>query len=504
MNYRRSIHDYTHESDECGMEIIFKKSVRGRKGVSLPELDVPMNAVIEPKYRRGRDADLCELSELDVVRHFTALSRRNFGVDTNFYPLGSCTMKYNPKICEKAAQFAGFSDLHPLLPQLRHGGMLTQGALSVLYELERLLCDISGMDAFTLQPMAGAHGELTGMMLVAAYHRDKGNEKTEVLIPDEAHGTNPSSAAIAGYTVRPVPTNPETGVIDSATLESMIGPQTAAIMMTNPNTLGIFNSQIGKISECAHRHDALLYYDGANLNAILGKFRPGDADFDVVHINLHKTFATPHGGGGPGAGPVGVKKKLEEFLPVSRIVKRPDSTYSLNYNYPKSIGYIAPFYGNFAVCLKAYAYILMLGGEGLSEVSENAVLNANYVLNGLKKSFDVPYLRTCMHECVITAAKQAGHGVNALDIAKRIIDLGFHPPTVYFPLIVREALMIEPTETESKETLDAFIAAMETVAAEARQNPDGFHEAPAATPVGRLDEVKAARDMDFAWKEIAE
>jgi glycine dehydrogenase subunit 2 len=483
------------------MEIIFKKSVRDRKGVSLPRLDVPVNMTIDARYRRAKDAELCELSELDVVRHFTALSRCNFGVDTNFYPLGSCTMKYNPKVCEKIAQLEGFASLHPLLPQLRRGGMLTQGALAVLYELERLLCDISGMDAFTLQPMAGAHGELTGMMLVAAYHRDRDNRKNEVLIPDEAHGTNPSSAAIAGYTVRPVPTNPKTGIIDCATLDAMVGPQTAAVMLTNPNTLGIFNSDIGRIAECAHRHDALLYYDGANLNAILGKFRPGDADFDVVHINLHKTFGTPHGGGGPGAGPVGVKKKLEEFLPVSRVVKRQDNTYSLNYNYPKSIGYIAPFYGNFSVCLKAYAYILLLGGDGLSEASENAVLNANYVKNRLKSSFDVPYDRTCMHECVLSAARQARNGVGALDIAKRLIDMGFHPPTVYFPLIVKEALMIEPTETESKETLDAFVAAMKTIAVEARDNPAPLHEAPVSTPVGRLDEVKAAREMDFAFAE---
>ncbi len=481
------------------MDIIFRKSVSGRKGVSLPALDVPTTVAVEEKYRRKTDADLCELSELDVVRHFTALSRMNYGVDTNFYPLGSCTMKYNPKICEKIAQLEGFCSLHPLLPQLRRGGMLTQGALAVLYELERLLCELSGMDAFTLQPMAGAHGELTGMMLIAAYHRDKGNDKNEVLIPDEAHGTNPSSAAIAGYRVTPVPTNPATGVIDLATLEAMIGPHTAAVMMTNPNTLGIFNSQIGKIADCAHKHDALLYYDGANLNAILGKFRPGDASFDVMHINLHKTFGTPHGGGGPGAGPVGVKKFLEEFLPVSRIVKRPDNTYSLNYNFPKSIGYIAPFYGNFGVCLRAYAYILLLGREGLAEVSNNAVLNANYVMNCLKKSYHVPYPRTCMHECVVSAMGQAKAGISALDIAKRLIDLGFHPPTVYFPLIVREALMIEPTETESKETLDAFVAAMNSVAGEALLNPALLHDAPVTTPVGRLDEVKAARDMDFSF-----
>ena len=481
------------------MTIIFKKSIKGRRGVVLPELDVPLANDIPQEYRRVAGLDLCELSELDVVRHFTDLSRKNFGVDTNFYPLGSCTMKYNPKVCEKIAQLEGFSALHPLLPQLRRGGMLTQGALAVIYELERLLCEITGMDAFTLQPMAGAHGELTGMMLIAAYHKNKGNKKNEVLIPDEAHGTNPSSAAIAGYTVRPVPTNTETGMIDVSMLESMIGPQTAAIMMTNPNTLGIFNSHIQKISFLARSFDALLYYDGANLNAILGKFRPGDAHFDVMHVNLHKTFATPHGGGGPGAGPVGVKKHLEEFLPISRVVKRSDSTYSLNYNYPKSIGYIAPFYGNFSVCLRAYAYILMLGAKGLTEVSENAVLNANYVMHSLKNHFHVPYVRTCMHECVISAKNQMLQGVSAPDIAKFLIDMVFHPPTVYFPLIVKEALMIEPTETESKETLDLFIAAMKTIAEKTGKNPGEFHDAPITTPVGRLDEVKAARDMDCAF-----
>jgi glycine dehydrogenase subunit 2 len=393
----------------------------------------------------------------------------------------------------------GFSSLHPLLPQLRRGGMLTQGALAVIYELEQLLCEITGMDAFTLQPMAGAHGELTGMMLIAAYHKNKGNKKNEVLIPDEAHGTNPASASIAGFTVRSVPTNPETGMLDIVKLETMVGPQTAAIMLTNPNTLGIFNSHIEKISEIAHKHDALLYYDGANLNAILGKFRPGDANFDVMHVNLHKTFATPHGGGGPGSGPVGVKKHLEEFLPISRVIKRPDNTYSLNYNYPKSIGYIAPFYGNFSVCLKAYSYILLLGAKGLKEVSENAVLNANYIMHSLKNTYNTPYPNRCMHECVITAKKQHDeNGISALDIAKSLIDKGFHPPTIYFPLIVKEALMIEPTETESKETLDAFIFAMKNIADEIETLPEKFHEAPVTTPVGRLDEVKAARDMDLS------
>ena len=481
------------------MPVIFTKSVKGRRGFRFGEEGAPASPVPEP-YGRRAPLELAELSELDVVRHFTGLSRCNYGVDTNVYPLGSCTMKYNPKILEKVAAMPGFAGLHPLLPQLRRGGMLTQGALEVLYELERLLCEITGMDAFTLQPMAGAHGELTGMMLVAAYHRDRGRTRTEVLIPDEAHGTNPSSAAIAGFTTRSVPTNPETGALDLGALEAMVSDRTAAVMLTNPNTLGIFNSDIRGVAEIVHRHDALLYYDGANLNAILGRFRPGDADFDIMHVNLHKTFATPHGGGGPGAGPVGVKQRLDAYLPISRVVRRDDSTYALDYNRPKSIGYIAPFYGNFGVCLRAYAYILLLGARGLREVSEHAVLNANYVLNGLKTVYETPYPRSCMHECVLSARRLAAeHGVHATDIAKALIDRGFHPPTVYFPLIVKEALMIEPTETESQETLDRFIAAMREIADQAAANPGALRSAPVTTPVSRPDETRAAREMDVCF-----
>ncbi|HON09882.1 MAG TPA: aminomethyl-transferring glycine dehydrogenase subunit GcvPB, partial [Chitinispirillaceae bacterium] len=326
-----------------------------------------------------------------------------------------------------------------------------------------------------------------------------GNHKTEVLIPDEAHGTNPSSAATAGFQVRSIPTD-ENGILDIAALESAISEKTAAIMLTNPNTLGLFNSQIEKVSEIAHKHDALLYYDGANLNAIMGKFRPGDAHFDVMHVNLHKTFATPHGGGGPGSGPVGVRKDLEQFLPVSRIIRRNDGTYALSYDYPQSIGYIAPFYGNFAVCLKAYAYILLLGGDGLKRASENAVLNANYVMHSLKESYHIPHLRTCMHECVLSAKKQLENGVHAIDIAKALIDRGFHPMTIYFPLIVKEAMMIEPTETESKETLDEFIGAMKEIAKLSVSNPEELKQAPLSTPVGRLDEARAVKEMDFSYK----
>ncbi|MDG5816097.1 aminomethyl-transferring glycine dehydrogenase subunit GcvPB [Chitinispirillales bacterium ANBcel5] len=481
------------------MSVIFEKSIKGRKGITLPKNDVPVDVSIPQKYKREDEPPLCELSELDVVRHFTALSTKNYGVDTGLYPLGSCTMKYNPKFCEKIAAMEGFSNLHPLLPQLKRGGMLTQGALAVLHELEAQLCEITAMDAFTLHPLAGAHGELTGMMLIAAYHKNKGNSKNEVLIPDEAHGTNPSSAAIAGYKVRSIPTDPETGTLDIKALQSIISHNTAAIMLTNPNTLGLFNSDVKKIAQIAHSFDALLYYDGANLNAIMGKFRPGDADFDVVHLNLHKTFATPHGGGGPGSGPVGVKKHLEPFLPISRIAKRSDGSYALDYDHPKSIGYIAPFYGNFEVCLKAYAYILLLGKNGLSQVSETAVLNANYIMHSLKDHYHIPFLKTCMHECVLSAKKQMEHGVRAVDIAKGLIDRGFHPPTVYFPLIVKEALMIEPTETESKEMIDSFIEAMISISKEAQENPETLKEAPVSTPVGRLDETKAAKEMDIAY-----
>ena len=480
------------------MSVIFEKSIPGRRGVRMPAQDVPIHQEIPECYRRGTSLDLCELSKLDVVRHFTALSQRNFSVDATFYPLGSCTMKYNPKINEDIAALEGFVDLHPLLPQLRRGGLLTQGALAVLYELERALCEITGMSAFTLQPMAGAHGELTGMMIIAAYHRDRGNTKTEVLIPDEAHGTNPSSAATAGYTVKAVPTNRETGMLDLKTLASMVHRKTAAIMMTNPNTLGIFNSQIREIADIAHAVDAQLYYDGANLNATLGRFRPGDAQFDVVHLNLHKTFSTPHGGGGPGAGPVGVRQHLADFLPISRVVKRSDNTYALEYDYPKSIGYIAPFYGNFLVCLRAYAYIRLLGADGLRNVSENAVLNANYLMHRLKNDFDLPVKRTCMHEFVLSARRQLENGVKAMDIAKALIDEGFHPPTVYFPLIIKEAMMIEPTETESLETLDAFVDAMKRIAERAEKKPEMVAGAPTTTWIARPDELKAVKDMDFA------
>jgi glycine dehydrogenase subunit 2 len=481
------------------MQLIFEKHKAGRSGFSCGTSDVPKSLPLAKKYCRAQEADLPCLSELDVVRHFTNLSRLNFSVDTNFYPLGSCTMKYNPKFTERIAAQDGFCQLHPLLPQLSGGGMLAQGSLQVLYESERLFSEITGMHAFTLQPLAGAHGELTGVMLIAAYHKERRKPRKYIIVPDSSHGTNPSSAAIAGYEVKVIPTASD-GYMDLARYKAELNDQVAAVMLTCPDTLGLFNPAIKEISDLAHSVGALMYYDGANLNALLGKARPGDLGFDVVHINLHKTFGTPHGGGGPGAGPVGVSEKLVEFLPISRVIRRQDGTFALDYNQPKSIGYIAPFYGNFGVILKAYAYILALGKEGLIQAAEIAVLNANYCRVRLRQYYDLPFDKTCMHECVFSAARQAERGVHALDIAKYLIDQGYHPPTIYFPLIVKEALMIEPTETESKESLDAFIETMIKVAALAQEDPAQISRAPQNMPIKRLDETRAARQPDLCWK----
>lgn len=480
------------------MKLIFEKTVPGRRAVRTGSSDVPTTINIKSNLLREGNAELPELSELDVVRHFTELSRRNFGVDTNFYPLGSCTMKYNPKAAERIASYPGFAHLHPLLPQLKMGGMLTQGALQVLYEIDLLLREITGMAGFTMQPLAGAHGELAGMMIMAAYHREKGSKKTTLLIPDSAHGTNPASAATAGYKIVSVPSN-EKGVIDIEAVKRLLGDDVAGLMLTCPNTLGLFNPHIREICALIHSVDGLAYCDGANLNAIVGKAKLADFGFDIVHLNLHKTFATPHGGGGPGAGPVGVKKELVEFLPVPIVVKRDDGTYALEYDSPKSIGYVAPFYGNFAVILKAYVYILMLGKEGLKRVAENAVLNANYIREKLKDYYELAFDGLCKHECVFTTPKRmAEQDVHAIDIAKALIDRGFHPPTVYFPTIVKEAMMIEPTETESKETLDAFIEAMIEIAREAQTEPEKLKSAPMSTPVCRPDETAAAKDLNIA------
>lgn len=477
------------------MKLVFEKSKNSRQGLKLPELDVPESAEIPARYTRTADALWPEMSELDVVRHFTKLSQRNFSIDTNFYPLGSCTMKYNPRFTEQLAGLSGFADLHPLLPQLRQGEKFTQGALKVLYDMDRLLSEITGMKQFTMQPLAGAHGELTGVMMMAAYHKDKGNKKKFIIAPDSAHGTNPATAAIAGYETISIPSD-ENGAMDMKKLKEAITAETAGLMITCPNTVGIFNSQISEVARLIHEVDGIMYYDGANLNAVMGRFRPGDAGFDVMHINLHKTFTTPHGGGGPGAGPVGVTEKLVKYLPVSRVVKKEDGTFQLDYDYPDSIGYIASFYGNFALILRAYAYILMLGKEGLKQTSDHAVLNANYVKERLKDHYALKYDHVCMHECVFSASRQAAKGVHAIDLAKYLIDQGMHPPTVYFPLTVKEAVMIEPTETESRETLDEFVEHMLNADRLAGSSPEEFRTFPRTTPIGRPDEVKAARDLD--------
>ena len=479
------------------MKLIYEKSVPERRGIQPIRQENCPPANLPAQLLRDRPAELPELSELDVVRHFTELSRRNFGVDTGFYPLGSCTMKYNPKMNEMIAALPGFSELHPLLPQLPSGELLVQGALKVLRDMDLLLREICGMAAFTLQPLAGSHGELTGVMIIAAYHKDRGNKKTTILIPDSAHGTNPASAAIAGYQVKVIPSD-RNGYMDLTALAAALDDSVAGLMLTNPNTLGLFDPNIHKIADMVHSVDALMYYDGANLNPLLGQCRPGDMGFDIVHINLHKTFATPHGGGGPGSGPVGVCKRLVDFLPTSLVGERPDGTYFLDYERPKSIGYIAPFYGNFLIILRAYAYILSLGRDGLLRVSENATLNANYIRACLKEYYELPFPQTCKHECVFSAKRQNEHGVHAIDIAKALIDRGYHPPTVYFPLTVSEAIMIEPTETESKETMDAFIEAMIDIARQAQTNPQEVTSCPKTTVVSRLDETRAARQVDVA------
>ncbi|MDD5135799.1 MAG: aminomethyl-transferring glycine dehydrogenase subunit GcvPB [Candidatus Omnitrophica bacterium] len=481
------------------MKLIFEKHKEGRRGFTQAKPDVPETKGLDGKYMRKSAPRLASVSELDVIRHYSGLSRLNYSVDTNFYPLGSCTMKYNPKFTERIASLEGFTDVHPLLPQLSGGGMLAQGSLEVLYEAERLLSEITGMSAFTMQPLAGAHGELTGAMLIAAYHKANGARRKYVIVPDSSHGTNPASAAIAGYEVIVIKTGPD-GYMDLEEYKKKLNKDVAAVMLTCPDTLGLFNPRIKEIADMAHGVGALMYYDGANLNAMLGKCRPGDIGFDVIHINLHKTFATPHGGGGPGSGPVGVGEKLIEFLPISRVIRRSDGTFALDYHCHKTIGYIAPFYGNFGVILRAYAYMLCLGREGLVEAAEAAVLGANYCRARLKAYYDLPFDKICMHECVFSASRQAKHGVHAIDIAKYLIDKGFHPPTVYFPMIVKEALMIEPTETESKETLDEFIEVMIEIARLAEENPSLVTQAPIHMPVKRLDETKAAREPNLRFR----
>jgi glycine dehydrogenase subunit 2 len=482
--------------------LIFDRSRPGRRGTTLPGLDVPEVETIPEGLRRPEPVNLAEVSELDAVRHYTNLSRKNVSIDTHFYPLGSCTMKYNPKFHDKVASRPGFAELHPIRPQIENGAELTQGALEVLFELEQWLCEILGFEAFTMQPLAGSHGELAGAMMIAAYHQKNGDTKRRILlIPDAAHGTNPASAAVAGFKVRELPTCDDGNVCTCSLKIALkeIGDELAGMMLTCPNTLGLYDPNVADICTMVHEAGGLMYGDGANLNAILGKVRPGDLGFDCMHVNLHKTFSTPHGGGGPGSGVVGVGERLIPFLPTSRVMRAQAGSLELRYDFPDSIGYIAPFYGNFSVILRAYAYVLTLGKEGLIRISENAVLNANYLRARLGDLFDEPYDRTCMHECVLSGETLSQEtGVHALDLAKGLLDAGFHPPTIYFPLIVPECLMIEPTETESKQTLDDFADALRRLIEQAKTEPDALHEMPLTLPVRRLDETQAARHPDLA------
>ncbi|HCA40796.1 MAG TPA: aminomethyl-transferring glycine dehydrogenase subunit GcvPB [Aminobacterium sp.] len=478
---------------------IFEKSVPGRKGYSLPKLDVPkkdVESIIPHAMLRKEEADLPEVSEVDVVRHFTRLSQLNYAVDEGLYPLGSCTMKYNPKLNEDMAKLTGFSEIHPL-----QDTKTVQGALALIYELSEMLAEITGMKAVSLQPAAGAHGELTGNMIIKAYHQHRGyTKRTKMIVPDTAHGTNPASAAVAGFEVIEVKSN-ERGNVDIEALKALMSDEIAGIMLTNPNTLGLFEEDILEIAKIIHDAGGLLYYDGANANAILGKARPGDMGFDVIHLNLHKSFSTPHGGGGPGSGPVGVCEKLVPFLPSPLVVKNNDNTYDFDYDRPLSIGKVRSFYGNFGVLVRAYTYIRTMGPDGLRAVAENAVLNANYAQAMLKKDFVLDFDRICKHEFVLSGKKQHNEfGVSTLDMAKRLMDYGFHPSTVYFPHLVEEAIMIEPPETESKEEIDAFIQALLAIAKEAEEKPECFKDAPYCTIVSRLDETQAARKPVLRWQ----
>jgi glycine dehydrogenase subunit 2 len=477
-------------------ELLKELSSDGRRGHNLPYLDVPRAGVenyIPGNHLRASPPSLPEVSEIDVVRHYSRVSQLNYHIDKGMYPLGSCTMKYNPKVNEDTCRLPGFAHIHPFQPE-----HTAQGALQLMWELKGYLCEISGMDEMSLQPAAGAHSELVGMLIVRAYHERQGNPRTKVLIPDSAHGTNPASSAATGYTSIEIKSN-ELGLVDTDTLRRSMDGEVAALMLTNPNTLGLFESETSEIVRIVHEKGGLVYLDGANLNALLGIFRPGDAGIDVVHFNLHKTFSTPHGGGGPGGGGVGVRRRLSPFLPVPRVVRK-NGAFALDYEAPDSIGNVQGYYGNFGVMVRAWTYIRMLGARGLRRVAENAVINANYCMRSLQTYFDLPFARNCMHEFVLSGDRQAKQGVRTRDMAKRLLDYGVHAPTVYFPLIVHEALMIEPTETESRESLDRFIEVMKKIAEEAENDAAAVQNAPHSTPVRRLDEAGAARNLDVRWK----
>ncbi|HNX27886.1 MAG TPA: aminomethyl-transferring glycine dehydrogenase subunit GcvPB [Syntrophomonadaceae bacterium] len=480
-------------------KLIFEKHVLGANTFKLPPLEVPAADLAEniPEHLlRETPPFIPSISEVELIRHYTELSNRAYGVDNGAYPLGSCTMKYSPKINEWAARLPGFAQIHPYQSQ-----ETVQGALKLLYDMGNILGEVTGMDYFTLQPAAGAHGEMTGIMMVKAYHNKRGDfKRTKIMVPDSAHGTNPATANVVGYDVIEIKSNSR-GMVDIDDLKAKMSDEVAGLMLTNPNTLGLFEEEIQEIAAIVHEGGGLLYYDGANLNAIMGICRPGDMGFDVVHLNLHKTFSTPHGGGGPGSGPVGIKAFLADFLPRPVIIKNGEQ-YSFDYDRPDSIGKVKNFYGNFSVIVKAYTYILAVGYEGLKDACQQAVLNANYLRFHLQKNYHIPFNRLCKHEFVISARNQmdCSH-VATLDIAKRLLDFGFHPPTIYFPLIVKEAMMIEPTETENRERLDSFIAAMDEIALEARDNPQVVKDAPHTTVIGRVDEVTAARSPIVKWEE---
>ena len=475
------------------MELIFERSREGRGCAILPGLDVPA-AELPEALRRGRKLHLPQIAEVDISRHYTALMKRTHGVNDGFYPLGSCTMKYNPKINDEMAGLPGFSKIHPLQP-----AHTVQGCLKALCMAEELLCEITGMDGMTFQPAAGAHGEFTGLMLIQAYHESRGDQKrTKIIVPDAAHGTNPASASMVGYEVVSIPSNSE-GCVDLEKLRAAVGEDTAGLMLTNPNTVGIFDKNILEITRIIHDAGGLNYYDGANLNAVMGMVRPGDMGFDVIHLNLHKTFSTPHGGGGPGSGPVGCKELLKPFLPVFHQVREGDSC---QFDTPaQSIGSVKAFYGNFLVVLRALTYVLTLGAEGIPEASADAVLNANYLMHELAGLYEMAYDGPCMHEFVMSLSKlKKENGVSAMDIAKSLLDHGIHPPTMYFPLIVEEALMVEPTETESKETLDQAAAVFRSIYETALSDPQSLHEAPVRTPIRRPDELGAARNPKLRYQ----
>jgi glycine dehydrogenase subunit 2 len=476
--------------------LLFEKSSPGKRGYRLPPLDVPEADAGEllGDAARTEAPELPELSEIEIIRHFTRLSTWNYAIDLGMYPLGSCTMKYNPRVNEYVSRLEGIAEAHPYQPE-----SLSQGALSVLRTLEKALIEITGMESITLQPAAGAHGEFTGILLTRAYHESQGNPRRKVLIPDSAHGTNPATAAICGYQVENLRSN-QHGMVDIEQLAKQVDDQTAALMLTNPSTIGVFESEIHKIADVLHAKGALLYMDGANMNALCGKTRPGDFGVDVMHLNLHKTFSTPHGGGGPGSGPVACKKFLEPFLPTPVLAHNQDGTKCWDYDRPRSIGRVRAFYGNTGMFIRALAYILANGPDGLRQTTEDAVLNANYIRKKLEDLYELPYKTPSMHEVVFSDKRQQVKGVKTGDIAKRLIDYGFHPYTVSFPLIVPGALMIEPTESESVEELDLFVAAMRSIAQEVEENPELVKTAPHSTRVSRLDEVTAARKPILRWK----